>query len=402
MSSEILQIKGSIAQNNDIISHQFHTYAPYTTAFNVNDEIRITIQSQDLIVAPWESYLKIELSIAKEDGTPFGGNEAMFSINFITFLFSEIRYELNGVEIDRCKMPGITTLMKNMIACQSTDLKSYLLFTNGSGRPLAVGTYHIVVPLRFLFGFCDDFRKVILNSKHELILVRSRTNTNMFIAATETASFTVNRIQWKVPHITLGDGAKLTMLKTLSRNESLFLPFRSWDLYEFPTIPEATRNTWSVKTTSQVNKPRYVVIGFQTNRMNVIQSDASLFDHCNISNIKLYLNNEKYPYDDMNVNFATSNYQELYHMFQCIQNSFYNGCAFFNPSNMNLDAFAARPIFAFDCSRSDDSIKVGMVDIRVEIESRINIPANTSAYCLIIHDNLFEYSPFTSRVHRVV
>lgn len=97
MSSEILQIKGSIAQNNDIISHQFHTYAPYTTAFNVNDEIRITIQSQDLIVAPWESYLKIELSIAKEDGTPFGGNEAMFSINFITFLFSEIRYELNGV-----------------------------------------------------------------------------------------------------------------------------------------------------------------------------------------------------------------------------------------------------------------------------------------------------------------
>jgi len=27
------------------------------------------------------------------------------------------------------------------------------------------------------------------------------------------------------------------------------------------------------------------------------------FDHCNLTNVKLYLNSEFYPYDDLNLNF---------------------------------------------------------------------------------------------------
>lgn len=68
---------------------------------------------------------------------------------------------------------------------------------------------------------------------------------------------------------------------------------------------------------------------------------------------------------------------------------------------VTLDSFFIRPIFAFDCSKSDESIKSSMIDVRIEIESSANIPDSTTAYCLIIHDNLFEYSPFSSLVHRV-
>lgn len=70
MSHEILQIKNLIAQNNDIINQEYHTYASYSSSFNNNDEIRVTIQAQDLIVLPSESYLKIEIHISKEDRAP--------------------------------------------------------------------------------------------------------------------------------------------------------------------------------------------------------------------------------------------------------------------------------------------------------------------------------------------
>lgn len=402
MGSKILQIKSPLHQDTDIMSQQFHTYTPYTTSFNNNDEIRITIQSQDLNVLPSESYLFIDYTMTKIDNTAFVAGDVTLTYNYIAHLFSELRYELNGVEIDRCKNPGITSILKCMIACNSADQKVYTLFNSGSGAEVNGGTSRVVVPLRFLFGFCDDFRKIVLNSKHELIMVRSRTNTNMYQGANDILRVQINKIQWKIPHVSLSDETKLTMWKTISRNESLLIPFRSWDLYELPVVPQTTRHTWSVKTTSRVNKPRYVVVAFQTNRNNIVASNASMFDHCNITNVKLHLNNERYPYDDMNLNFIENNFAELYHMFQNIQRTYYNDTSCINPWNVDLMGFLQRPVFAFDCTRSDESIKSGMVDVRVEIEASQNIPANTSAYCLIIHDNLVEYSPFTSMVHRVM
>ncbi|XP_018368245.1 PREDICTED: matrix metalloproteinase-14-like [Trachymyrmex cornetzi] len=34
--------------------------------------------------------------------------------------------------------------------------------------------------------------------------------------------------------------------------------FRSWDLYEFPQLQSTTKHSWAVKTTSQLEKPRYL------------------------------------------------------------------------------------------------------------------------------------------------
>lgn len=100
------------------------------------------------------------------------------------------------------------------------------------------------------------------------------------------------------------------------------------------------------------------------------------------------------------MNFADFNVHDLYHAFLKIQQSYYNGTDPHNPINVTFDAFMRRPIFAFDCSKSDETIKSGMVDVRLEIQARQNIPANTAAYCLIIHDNLVWYSPFSSLIHR--
>lgn len=401
MTNDILNIKNSIAQDEDITSQQFHTYAPYTTSFNNNDEVRIPIQSQDLIVLPSQSYIYIEFTTAKRDGAPFADGEAIFSYNFTAHMFSEIRYELNGIEIDRNKTPGITSTMKCLVACKSADERSYVLFNENSNKNIAAGTYCMLIPLRFIFGFCDDFRKVILNSKHELILVRSRSNVCIYQANTDMLSLTINKIYWKMPHVSLSDQAKLTMLKTISRNESLYIPFRSWDLYELPVLPTTNRHTWSVKTTSQVRKPRYVIVAFQTFRSTVV-NDSSEFDHCNISNVKLYLNNERYPYDDLNMSIAQNRFHEMYYMLQNIQQTYYNEMSFYNPTGYDLTNYLSKPVFAFDCTRSDESVKSGMVDVRLELEASANFPANTAVYCLIIHDNIVRYSPFSSVVHREI
>lgn len=232
MANNILNIKDSIQHEDFIISQQFHTYAPYTTSFDNNDEVRITIQSQDLFVLPSYSYLYIDFTTSPHESAK-DGEAAEFAYNFTAF--SEMRYELNGIEIDRNKSPGITSTMKCLIACKSEDERSYALFNENSGKTVDVGTYRMLLPLRFLFGFCDDFRKVVMNCKHELILTRCRTNECAYQAATDIVKFSINKIQWKIPHVALSDAAKLSMLKIISKNDSLYIPF--------PVLPTTNRHT---------------------------------------------------------------------------------------------------------------------------------------------------------------
>lgn len=206
-----------------------------------------------------------------------------------------------------------------------------------------------------------------------------------------------------MPHITLADNAKLKMLRYLERQRTINMNFRAWDLYELPAIPETSRHIWKVKTTSQANKPRYVIVGLQTSRNSNFKTDASCFDHCNISDLKLFLNTTCYPYDNMKLNFEKDDYHELYMQFYEIQkNLYYNGTEPYNPIEMSYKAFKDRCLFTFDCTRTEDSLVNSAVDVRIEITATKNITANTAAFCLIITDREIEYSPFNGIVNKLL
>ncbi len=49
-------------------------------------------------------------------------------------------------------------------------------------------------------------------------------------------------------------------------------------------------------------------------------------------------------------------------------------------------------------SRQNDNVKTPTVDLRIEIETDTPFPASTSAYCLILHDQIITYNPFNGEV----
>lgn len=92
------------------------------------------------------------------------------------------------------------------------------------------------------FGFCDDYRKIIVNCKNELILNRSRNTINCTRggnAAADAArvTLTIMKIQWKMPHITLSDSVKLGIMNYLSKTRKITIQYRSMDMMEYPTLP---------------------------------------------------------------------------------------------------------------------------------------------------------------------
>lgn len=101
----------------------------------------------------------------------------------------------------------------------------------------------------------------------------------------------------------------------------------------------------------------------------------------------------------MNVNFQDNQYGILYEMFTKFRQSYYNA-----PPDPLLDLISFKekgPLFVIDCTRQNENLKCGPVDVRLEIECTTDIPNNTAAYCLIINDKIFEYKPLSNIVRKI-
>nr|XP_012234583.1 PREDICTED: uncharacterized protein LOC105679250 [Linepithema humile] len=250
-----------------------------------------------------------------------------------------MRYELDGVEIDHNRNVGITSTIKNYISL--TTEKSKILkhaSWNPNGYPLIDGNFNFCVPLNTLLGFCEDYKRIVINARHELVLIRSRNDNNCLVGRVGTnPKIELLKIQWRMPHVSLSEVNKLSLLRTLESGRYLSM--------------------------------------------------------CSVRGIYFY------PYDDMNLYFDRNRYAILYNMYARFRKAYYG----FDNTYLDIDNFLkAGPFVVIDCSRQNDSVKSATVDVQIEFDYKENIPANTTAYCLIIHDRMVEYNPLNNIVRRLV
>lgn len=100
-------------------------------------------------------------ALAKQDGTA----TARLVNNATSFLFDEVRYELNSIEIDRTKNVGYTTTLKNYVSRSNDEIK--MLYNSSwnmdadSTILVENGRFNFCVPLKLLLGFAEDYNKII-------------------------------------------------------------------------------------------------------------------------------------------------------------------------------------------------------------------------------------------------
>lgn len=403
----ILNVAEPIVYDNSIESYEFHSYKPYVTSFNNNDEIRIPINQMDLYALPSASTLYIEGNVeAYNRANKTKLTQINFTNNPILFLFQDIRYELNGVEIDKIKNVGITTTMKSLLSMREGESKIAECWGwNIDGVKNNGSNFSVSIPLNKVLGFAEDYNKILINCKHELILLRNNSNLNCLKLndGEYVHDIHIDKIIWRVPQIKVSDRERINLLRYLDKDRALNILFRSWDLYEYPLLPQTSKHTWSIKTSSHIEKPRYVIIGLQTARKNQSNKDMSHFDHCSLRNVKVYLNSTYFPYENLNVDFDNNNYSLIYEQYAKFQQSYYGHQS--DPL-LSLETFKHKaPLFLIDCSRQIDNFGLksstgSVVDVRVEFESNTDFKNNTTAYCLILHDTLFEYKPLSHIVKK--
>lgn len=405
-NNNILNINDVVNFDEKITRYEIHSYGPFTTiSLDSADNIIININQESAYLLLSESGIYLEGSIKKEDGTNLAtGADIDFINNGLCYLFNEIRLEINSIDVDSCKNVGISSTLKAYPSYSQNESKKYEVLGWGKNILLDKKNFSFsgYIPLKFILGFAESYDKIILNQRLDLILMRAKNCKDALFSSTVTAAkVELTKIQWKMPHIQVNDSLRLDLLSKYKKNIPINLAFKRWNLNYYPNIPKTTEGNWTIKTSNQLEKPRYIIFGFQTARENDFTKDPSKFDHVNLKNLKVYLNSDSYPYENLNLDMEKGRCLMLYLMYCSFQESYYEkvGEPYLDFENFKKDA----PLCIVDTSRQSELWKhSSTVDIRVEYELAKQAPDNTTLFALIIHDSLMKLFPLTNTIQKIM
>ena len=434
--NSILRITDPILKDDSIDKYEEFAYEPITGT-NKNtpgQDIRITIETQDIFTHPSESYLIITGQLLQANGTPYVFNNLVsLANNGILYLFKRIRYELSGQEIENIMNVGQATTMLGLLKYPDDFSKSKglnqlwykdtkntavldpananfnagfkirhdYIFGNVDGVAANLGKFSFRIPLKHIFGFCEDYDKIVYGLKHTLTLTRDNDNTAIFKAIVNDAGgndtlfgrVNLDKIIWFMPHVTPADEDKMKLYKIIERKEKIPVGYRMIQC-DSVSIPPGNISSfsWRLAVKSSPEVPRFIIIGLQQNGINNQVTNPSIFFNVNIDNMYVMLNSTRYPAIDYDINFGAQQFSRVYGDVAEFRSKFYNMDELISNPNINPSDYRdLYSLFLFDVSKQSEKLKYSTTDIQVKISFRGNVPNNVQAYGVIISDRLINF-----------
>lgn len=383
---------------------EVRTYHPQTKSFGYNDTVEFIINQSDVLIDFSASSLMIEGEFRPDAA---GAGTCKMTTNAGAFLFSDITYELNNQVVEKVREVGYVSMIRAMLCYNQNESEALRIAGWTLEKPLFINEnkkFVMHIPLAFLFNLFNDYKLPIIG-KHVFRFTRAVNDSNCYMCepaegvATKKASLELDNVYLKIKQVHLNMTEKLAIMERIDKQEQFYLKFRKWDFYENPSLPNTSDESWPIRTSSEIERPRFVIATFQTNLKSNFKENVSLFHHLNVTDMKLLLNSEKYPFEPMRLNFNELKYTGLYQAYLDFQKTY-----LFKINSeplLDFEEFKKRPLFVFDCSKHADSLKPTSVDVKLEITSATNFPAGTRAFCILVHDCVYTYTPLTMSVQNM-
>ena len=426
----MLKVQEKTTEDDSIQSYERFGYKSITgTNLNTPSPIVIRVENSDNFFRPCDSELQFSGKVVKAaDGAVIKKAEAKTALinNGILHLFDCIKYDLSGNEIETLYHPGPAINMLGILtypasynesgglgACWSLDdgtgkaeaanhgweNRKKILFENNEMAAAAEdpnsGSFRFSIRLDQIFGFASDYRKVLYGFVHTLTLIRNLDDNNAFLT-TKTAGtkckILFDEINWILPSVTPSDVAKYELVKLINEQVVLSINFRVRQCIT-TMLPKSTQNFfWRVGIRTAPEKPRFLVVGFQTARDGDQEENNGLFDHCDLTNTYVLLNNQRYPAMDYHTDFGKNHYDTLYREFYQFLSKFHGIPTEVTSSSIDPISYKHLfPLVVYDVRHQSERIKQAVVDITIQCYFSKNVPEKTKAFCLMISDRRLKF-----------
>ena len=180
----------------------------------------------------------------------------------------------------------------------------------------------------------------------------------------------------------------MELYKIIERKKTLSVGYRMIQS-DNASIPQSTSFSWRLSVKSSPEVPRFIIVGFQTDKINDQEQTPSIFDNLNVRNIHVMLNKDRYPTLDYNLSFPAQQFCRAYGDAAEFRSKFFNMNELISNPNFTPSEYKALyPLFLFDVSKQSEKIKYSTTDIQIKMELNENVPAGTQAYAVTISDRL--------------
>ena len=418
MDSSILDLTEQHEEDTKIKSMEAFPFLPITgTQYNTPAIIRIDIENQDEFFYPHDSWLEIEGRLLKNNNNPYGDDDQItITNNGIMYLFSNIKYILGGNEIESLGHCGHATTMLGMARysnsfnngpglsqgwCPDTSTGADANNTGFTKRrryfvtsPDQNGYFSIPIHLDHILGFTEDYNRVIYGMRHTFQMTRRANDADAIFRGrgVDAGKIVLSKITWWMPRVAPSEPEVYKLYKQIGDNKLLIdCAFRMRQCASID-IPAVMSYTWNLGVRTAPEKPRYIIIGFQSGKADNQEANAALFDHCNVTNMKVRLNSTEYPSSDFNANFARNNYAGFYMNMVNFVRQYYGVDRMVSSTSVDaLDYKNLFPLYFFDVTKQSERLNQGVVDISVQMNFSANAAANTKAYALLISDRYIKF-----------
>ena len=440
--ADILQITEDIPVDDSIYEYEYKEYNPIAGTDLNRGSIVLTIEAQDIYTHPAESYLIVDGRLTREaaPGVPADPNDPLALVdadlttlinNGIMYLFSDVRYHLASHEIEVLQNPGYASTMLGMLKYPDDFNKSQGLNqlwapdtpipnnnivdnVNNLGYKKRheyiiqnsdlKGTFSFKIPLKHFLGFCEDYKKIIYGMQQKLTLTRTGNDDAIFRAnAFVNCNINLKKIRWFMPHVIPSDAYRLQLNKIIERKEKIPVGYRMLQCDNIPVPQNNTTFTWRLGVKSSPDIPRFIIVGFQTNKNNQQTQNPAIFNHLNVRNIYVTLNAKRYPDTDYEEDFTINKFSRIYGDAATFRKKFYNMDELISNSGIDpLNYKCLFPLFVFDVSKQSEKLKTSVSDIHIKASFNNGVNPNTIAYAVIISDRLFHFVSDGSKITNIV
>ena len=184
----------------------------------------------------------------------------------------------------------------------------------------------LCIPLYHFFQSVTSYDKLLSNLEFNILLTRTGVGIGRYVyspVANTSMTFTTSSIHWVVPYYRLTVDGQTFMTKQINSKEDQEMICLVRHCSKIPA--SSTADTLSYDLGTKANIPRYVLVAAKikalhgalgTNLTDTIGNNNSLFTHANVTDIRISLGSETYPYLTLDSDFPNNKYSRVYMMFR--------------------------------------------------------------------------------------
>lgn len=381
----------------NIEKEQFKHFLPSNnTELNFNKEnqrIEFLIDVGDNFISPQFQFV-IAGDFNAKDGENYGANSGTKLIdNFIPYLFKSIEIKKHNKLIDRIEDPGIISTIKHTISLSQDEI-----VTKTNGGVVCnhqYGKFYYCGNLSDLgLGFFGDVKIPIYKGGLLITFIRNSDDDSILRSPQVDKSYApdgkikISEFYLRVPIFEFSTPSKIELINEMVQFGTQIFLFKSWECIEKTGI---TGTNFSYDITNiyrNIDKPKFIIVGFQTGRRSNQKIDPSKFDHVDVRNIRVKINESYYPEEMINLDIKEGNYTLLYEMYKDYKKSY---CKNLNMLYNPYDFISNRPLFVLDVRKGPINISQAKNNIILNIDFHKTLPSDTNIYVVVISEKMLKY-----------